>query len=151
MIISITSNLQCIDTLILPLAQSKYLRNNATNAPLKGIDGIYLINLDRRPDRLARFKESSGLNLTDYYRFSAVDGATLRWSPELQRIFGKNKVNSRAALLACSISHIKLWRHIASTKNEMHLVFEDDAVFEEDWIKKWNREYYQDMPHNAFA
>ena len=42
-------------------ASSQYLTYNASQPRLKGVSGIWVINLDRRPDRLLLFKERSGL------------------------------------------------------------------------------------------
>ena len=106
-------------------AQSQFLRNNATSKPLKGIDGVYVINLDRRPDRLARFKNSSGFKDDEFCRLSAYDSTSIKWTPEILTLFQHNVFNSIATIAACALSHLQLWRHIATTKDEMHLVFED--------------------------
>ena len=87
-------------------AHSSVLRYNGTWQPLNGIDGIYVINLDRRPDRLQSFKERSGLGDADFHRFSAVDGKAIKsWTPELDRLFKNNKFGSSATRIGATKSH----------------------------------------------
>ena len=116
------------------------------------IAGIYVINLDRRPDRLAEFIERSGLRQNiDFHRFAAVDGSKLQYSQELHDLFIPNTFKSNPGMMGCNLSHMKLWQHIAQTKNELHFILEDDARFEADWVNKWNNEFYPDLPKDAFA
>jgi hypothetical protein len=130
------------------LVHSRFLHNRMTRRALSGVDGVYVINLARRPDRLQAFKSSSGLRDNEFHRFDAIDGSTLVWNPELQRLFGHNDFNSRAAVVACTLSHYTIWQHIAETSDELHLVFEDDATFVDGWIQLWNSEYAPHLPAN---
>ena len=110
-----------------------------------------MINLKRRPDRLNRFKLLSGLEDTEFELFEAIDGKKLTWNDELQRLFKNNNFESLAGVVGCCLSHFNVWKQIASTENQLHLVFEDDANFEKDWIEKWNLEYFPDLPSSAFV
>ena len=68
-------------TVLSPYLPSKRtLAYNARRPPLQNIDGIYVVNLKSRPDRLASFFKSSKFNLRDVHVFDAVDGqvTTLR-------------------------------------------------------------------------
>ena len=76
-------------------------------------------------------------------RFAAEE---MQWSEALSQLFGKNRFNSDKALMAQSLSHFLLWRHIATTEGERHLIFEDTQDVEENFIDRWNREYYGAMP-----
>ena len=132
-------------------ADSDVLNNTATRQPLKGIDGIYVINLDRRPDRLQSFKERSGLVDADFHRFSAVDGKRLKWTPEINDLFRNNNFGWQAARIGCALSHYTLYQHIASTEDELHLVLEDDAQFIDNWMDVWNNDIYPDLPDDAYV
>ena len=81
-------------------AHSSVLRYNGTWQPLNGIDGIYVINLDRRPDRLQSFKERSGLGDADFHRFSAVDGKKLTWNTTLDHLFRDNNFKAERGVSA---------------------------------------------------
>ena len=62
-----------------------------TTFPLQGIDGIYVINLKRRPERLASFFASSQLARSDVHVHEAFDGTNLtEWTPELETLFGES-------------------------------------------------------------
>ena len=80
---------------------------------LDGLDGVYIINLKRRPDRLAAFWKSSGLSSDSVHVVEAVDGSQItEWNDLLEEKFSRNKMNSVATLFACALSHYKLWKHI---------------------------------------
>lgn len=130
-------------------SHSKYLTYNATRSKLSKVDGVYVVNLKRRPDRLETFKKLSGLEDEDFHLFEAIDGKSLSWNPELERIFKNNRYGSANGVVGCAMSHYSLWKHIATTKNQLHLILEDDAIFKQGWLKKWNREYAPDLPRNA--
>ena len=108
------------------------------------------MNLNRRADRLAKFKASSGLQEDEYHRFEAFDGKTLTWNDDIQRLFHSNRYGSSRGIIGCALSHYSLWKHIASTNGELHLVLEDDAEFVGGWIDKWNYEYYPSLPMDRF-
>ena len=56
-----------------------YLLNSQNNSSFLSVDKIYLINLDRSKDRLAFMQKSlKDAKLSEYIRFSAVDGKKLR-------------------------------------------------------------------------
>jgi hypothetical protein len=133
------------------IGSSKYLRNTASALPLSGVNGIYVINLNRRSDRMRLFNESSGLQPGDFHRFSAVDGKSLKSSPRIINMFRNNRFESRSSIIGYSLSHYRLWKHIASTSNEMHLVVEDDARLAKGWVRRWNKSYYPDLPKNAYV
>ena len=84
--------------------------------PVQGLDGlagVYIINLKRRPDRLAAFWKSSGLSNDSVHVVEAIDGNQMtEWNDVLEEKFARNKMNSVATKLACALSHYKLWKHI---------------------------------------
>ena len=52
-------------------------QNKTAGSNIPGVDFVYLINLDRRPDRLASSLQQLQLYGISPYRFSAIDGKTL--------------------------------------------------------------------------
>jgi hypothetical protein len=59
---------------------------------------------------------------------------------------------SSASRIGCALSHLALYRHIASTTNETYLILEDDAPFlRQDWVDVWNKEYYPLLPKDTYV
>ena len=97
---------------------------------------IAVINLDRRPDRIAylhkhapvtfrRFSAIDGQNLSNYYSEFAELLDTIR---NQQRVLGE---------VGCSLSHYSLWKSHAENPNaEFLLVFEDDVMFTERSLER---------------
>ncbi|HLJ20809.1 MAG TPA: glycosyltransferase family 25 protein [Stellaceae bacterium] len=88
-----------------------------------------LINLDRSPERLARFMATNG-HLTNVARFPAIDGRAAN-ADELIRagiIRPETVARYSPSDLGCALSHIALWERI-QVQGEPITVCEDDAVF----------------------
>lgn len=97
---------------------------------------IAVINLDRRPDRMAylykhspvTFRRSSavdGQNLSNYYSEFADLLDTIR---NQQRVLGE---------VGCSLSHYSLWKsHAENPTADFLLVFEDDVMFTERSLER---------------
>jgi len=82
-------------------------------------DAIYIINLDRRPDRFkAAIKELNKYGI-QAERFPAVDGKES--FPEVKYPF--------ASELATCLSHINVWKAARARNLKNVLVLEDDVVF----------------------
>lgn len=86
---------------------------------------MLVINLDRRPDRMARFSATNGF-LSALQRFPACDGD----SADRQRLIAEGAVDAgitcRSGALGCALSHGSIWQQ-ALQRGEI-TVFEDDAV-----------------------
>ena len=118
--------------------------------PLDNIDGIYTINLKRRPDRLQSFFERSGLARSDVHVHEGVDGQLFtEWTDDLEFLFGNLRFVLFKGEYGAALSHFSLWQHIASTENQHHLILEDDCHFVKHWVKKWNDVYAPEMPRGA--
>lgn len=98
---------------------------------LEGVDCIYLINLDRRPDRLARMQnifESYDLHVQ---RFSAVDGKQLTTETK-QALFGPYPVRMTNGSIGCLLSHLSILHDAYQRKFKCIWVVEDDVDVLED-------------------
>lgn len=88
---------------------------------------IFLINLDRSPERLAEFHRVNQ-HLTSVSRFAAVDGRTIDRSKLVAHgIFGEN-VKYTDGAIGNALSHLRLWKH-ATDLDEPITVAEDDTIF----------------------
>lgn len=91
-----------------------------------GVDTMWVINLDRRPDRMAKGKFSEKA-----IRFPAIDGRKLRLSPDIVKMFSSsNSINWSKGVVACALSHISLWMKLVQDKSTIrsYLILEDDAI-----------------------
>lgn len=96
---------------------------------------IYLINLDRRPDRLSRVAQQLDEVGLSFIRFSAIDGqrrdAELPNIPRLMFIINQKKKPVRGEI-ACAASHIAVWKRFLETNEDYALVLEDDVNISHD-------------------
>jgi GR25 family glycosyltransferase involved in LPS biosynthesis len=103
-----------------------------------GIDEAYVINLDRRPDRMTRFGESHAYMKDRVYRWSATDGKSITLTPELTHLFRNNDFNWKKAVMGCALSHMRLWEKLANDKvAKRYLILEDDVKFGDKWLVQW--------------
>lgn len=105
-------------------------------------DKIYLLNLFRRPDRLAQSKSRLDLIGIDYQVFNGVDGSVMNF---VWKKVG-NEYFTNPAYLACSISHLSIYQDALSRGYEKILIIEDDnminknimGIFDEFNIPEWS-------------
>jgi len=106
-------------------------------------DETYLINLDRRPDRLERFMhtyDNSDMRNIKLKRIAAVDGSDLDISKvplsdvargELKQIettgFRSKHYQLTRGAIGCYLSHVKVWKDIVDNNHNAGLIFEDDV------------------------
>jgi GR25 family glycosyltransferase involved in LPS biosynthesis len=103
---------------------------------VKNLD-IAVINLDRRPDRMAYLYNHIPI---PFRRASAVDGQNLsnyyfEFSELLDTIRGQQRVLGE---VGCSLSHYSLWKSHAENPNidDFLLVFEDDVMPTEQSLER---------------
>jgi GR25 family glycosyltransferase involved in LPS biosynthesis len=102
---------------------------------LPGIEDAFVINLDRRQDRLEKFFKTHPQLEGRVNRCAAVDGKTLKLTPELAKLFGPNDFFWKKAVMGCALSHLSLWTKLAYEHPDIHnyLIFEDDAKMQPGW------------------
>lgn len=94
------------------------------------VDKVFVLNLERRPDRM-KFMDDQLKKLNIFYtRFNACDGQKLiEYKDYYNRyIHPKGKVNRFKGQIGCTISHIKIWEEVVKNKYTHALVLEDDAI-----------------------
>lgn len=102
-------------------------------------DKIFVINLDRRKDRLAfANKEFKKINTT-FERFSAFDGSVNTPPHGLSINRGEYGAYN---------SHLNLLKYIIENKIERSLICEDDVVFCDDFINQFEA-YHKQLPENT--
>ena len=102
---------------------------------LPGIDDAYIINLERRSDRLEKFRATHPDISGAVERWPATDGKTIQMTPELAKLFGPNDFFWKKAVMGCALSHLGLWWKLLNEKPDIQnfLIFEDDARLLPGW------------------
>lgn len=96
----------------------------------------FLINLDRRADRLEKMIARLG-NLP-FKRISAIDGQSLN---DLEFVSQINQQKMTKNEIACILSHREVWQKIVDNKVPYACILEDDvylSIFFQDFIKTPN-------------
>jgi GR25 family glycosyltransferase involved in LPS biosynthesis len=87
---------------------------------------IHLINLDRSPERLLRFRYYNS-HLKEIVRVSATDGATVDRAALVSSGYINRDLPYSDGTLGCAMSHVKLWEMAASQDRSLTII-EDDIV-----------------------
>lgn len=102
---------------------------------LPGIEDIYVINLERRSDRLASFFKNAHMKRNANV-WKATDGKTLQLTQDLVRLFKDNDFKWKKSVMGCAISHSELWVKLANDPYAKgYLICEDDARFADNWAE----------------
>jgi len=101
-----------------------------------GIGEVFVVNMDRRADRLATFKETHPTLYKHTYKWRATDGTKLTLSPQLAYLFRNNDFKWKKPVMGCAISHLGLWEKCANDSHN-YLILEDDVRLQADWESKW--------------
>ena len=110
------------------------------NAPFtEGIDDCYVINLDRRGDRMDRLYATTPDLKDRATRFSAIEGKKLELTPTLARLFRPHDFMWKKAIMGCALSHLSLWWKLVNEHQEVNtfLILEDDVKLKPEWEDKW--------------
>lgn len=113
------------------------------------IDEAYVINLERRRDRLETFKRDHSYMKEKTYVWKATDGRALQLTPDIIHCFRNNDFGWKKAVMGCALSHLGLWEKLANDSlAKSYLIMEDDVRFSPSWMKWWS-EHAADMPADA--
>jgi GR25 family glycosyltransferase involved in LPS biosynthesis len=102
----------------------------------------FVVNLDRRPDRLLKFGQRfPRVGEWTYEIFSAIDGNKLKINGEfpesIQHLFRNNDFCSKNSVIGCAMSHIKIWQQLVNDKDSnSYIIYEDDVEFVENYAWK---------------
>jgi GR25 family glycosyltransferase involved in LPS biosynthesis len=105
----------------------------------QGIDDAYVINLDRRGDRMEKLYTNSPSLEGRLQRVSAIEGRDLVLTPQLARLFKPHDFLWKKAIMGCALSHLGLWWQLANEKQEIsnYLILEDDVKLQPQWEERW--------------
>ena len=120
------------------LPKEEHKKSNLAKDTL-GTDQVYLINLDRRPDRMENMKAILDELQIKYKRVNAVDGK-VDVNPEYMKRNGiemmsdfSEPYHGRALTygeIGCFMSHYNIWKDVIDNNFKEIIVFEDDVRFE---------------------
>ena len=123
---------------------------------MNGIDEIFVINLERRKDRLMEFidriRNHTTLSLKDITLFKAIDGKKLYPTKDIKYLFRNCDHNYQPGIIGCCLSHYDIWRNISGSNYiDKALVLEDDAMIFDgiDPVKVWNESIYKNYPEDC--
>lgn len=103
------------------------------------IDEAFVINLDRRGDRLERLWSNCPELVGRVERWSAIEGRSLQLTPAIQRLLKPNDFLWKKAIAGCALSHLGLWWKLAHENPDIenYLILEDDVKFRPGWEAAW--------------
>ena len=92
---------------------------------LEQFDKTFIINLDRRGDRMSEVRsELERVGISDYERISAVDGRTLT-----------GNYSVAIGHVGCSLSHLSVARLAKERNLKNYVVLEDDVIFHPQFME----------------
>ena len=100
-----------------------------------GIDKIYVINLPKRKDRRDEFDDTFGKLIYEYIDGISGDEINVKELVKNKRVskyFYDPSGSVNKNVIACNLSHLKVWETFLESKEDVCLVFEDDVVFTEE-------------------
>jgi len=118
------------------------------HAPLAtGIDDAWVINLDRRADRMEKFARTHPDLAERVHRFSAFEGSRLKLTGKIARLFKPNDFKWKKSVMGCALSHLAVWMKLLNDREDIgsYLILEDDARLSPTWKKSWEKIH----KHNA--
>jgi GR25 family glycosyltransferase involved in LPS biosynthesis len=127
---------------------------------------VYVINLDRSPERLAAFykyynETDLGHITAKVERVSGVDGTLLKLDDHVSESAMAEMENAKVrgwrrryhreltpGAVGCYLSHESIFRKVANGSKPYAIVFEDDAVIQPDIFKQLSAALTPDLPDN---
>lgn len=111
----------------------------------------YIINLERRPDRLDKFFKNCPIN--DIEIIYAFDGKFIKKNEKRNNYENEcnwfyNKIIRNPGERGCFISHIRILEEIVAKDISMALVFEDDVIFDNKDFKEIFDKVLMELPND---
>jgi GR25 family glycosyltransferase involved in LPS biosynthesis len=97
---------------------------------------IYVLNLERRPERLVKFVKQNNAEMMAYNVFNGVDGKSLQPNGKIQKIFETGDYNFRRGIVGCAYSHLKIWTEFLKGGGKYCIVLEDDVKLCKQFLQK---------------
>jgi len=104
---------------------------------MTGIDEAFIINLERRTDRLERFYKNHPELKGRVETYKAFDGRSSTLTPDIAALFQPNDFFWKKAVMGCALSHLGLWWKLLNENPDIenYLIFEDDAKLQTGWAE----------------
>lgn len=103
-------------------------QTNESRLIIPNVDDIWIINLDRRTDRLQSLYMHYPFLKQFANRFSAVDGKDLQITPTISKLIEGNDFIYKKSVTAVALSHIMLWAQLVADESaNSYLILEDDV------------------------
>jgi GR25 family glycosyltransferase involved in LPS biosynthesis len=118
---------------------------------MRQIDHAFVVNLDRRSDRLVAFLDRAPPEVVEHLeRVAAVDGSLLQADEAVLGLFGGNNFQYRRNVIGCALSHYALWKRVSAADfpHKTVAIFEDDVWFSRDFLSLWNNRVSLNIPRN---
>ena len=96
----------------------------------------YVINLDRRPERLINFIKRNNDQVFSYEIVSGIDGKDLQPSTKITKVFETGDYHFRRGIVGCAYSHLKIWGEFMKGIGSYCLVLEDDVTLAKHFVTK---------------
>ena len=94
---------------------------------------LFVINLDRSPERLARFLADNAMPGLAITRLAGVDGRTIDRDGLIRAGLMAADLRHADNVLGCSLSHVACWKLVAQGDRPV-VICEDDAVLRRDFV-----------------
>ena len=111
----------------------------------------YVINLQRRSDRLhkfyERFQKYHDDSRTALYLKTAVDGSKLDENIRYNILFKNKRTRLSNGEIGCLLSHYEIWKEISQKNLAFAIIYEDDVNFHTNF-KKISNDVFLDIPHD---
>ncbi len=102
----------------------------------------FVINLDRRSDRMKSIEDQRDNLPPDLERVRACDGKELILNPRLRALCKYNNFSMRPGVIGCALSHLKLYERLLYHEKDPidgYVIFEDDVIADENFCKQMKR------------
>jgi GR25 family glycosyltransferase involved in LPS biosynthesis len=118
----------------LPNVDNKHLANPVTTKTNVSINPdfmtnvrCFVLNLKRRPERLAKFIKNNNQECPPIEVFEGIDGMSLKPSLKIQKIFETGDYDFKRGIVGCAYSQFSIWSKFLKGTGDYCVVFEDDV------------------------